>query len=41
MFAHSKAELRESFIPNGFCIAFVTKVRENERNTWFDQKRAL
>jgi len=25
MFAHSKAELREPFIPNGFCIAFVTK----------------
>lgn len=25
MFAHTKAELREPFIPNGFCIAFVTK----------------
>merc|ERR1719283_334104 len=25
MFAHSKAELREPFIINGFCIAFVTK----------------
>lgn len=25
MFAHSKAELREPYIPNGFCIAFVTK----------------
>ena len=27
MFAHSRAELREPFIPNGFCIAFITKVR--------------
>jgi len=25
MFAHSRAELREPFIPNGFCIAFITK----------------